>query len=196
MAIKIKFSFIKMFFRLFSFLADKTGGWKIFVQPKIMLGTMILGFGVAACSSTGKDNGGYSSGDTSQVLCYEVVPDCYQIGLEPDTTTLTIDENDPNKIYDMVDKRPEFPGGDRALLKFIEENLEYPQESVQGRVFVNFVVEKSGEISDIEVVRGIHPILDKEAIRIIKLMPKWKPAEINNKPVRCYFTVPVTYRLR
>ena len=70
MSAKIKFSFIKMFFRLFSFLADKTGGWKIFVQPKLMLGTMILGFGVAACNSTGKQ----------KTTCYEVVgmPDVTQ----------------------------------------------------------------------------------------------------------------------
>jgi len=198
MATKIKFSFLKMFFRLFSFLADKTGGWKIFVQPKIMLGTMILGLGVAACGSAGKDNGGYTSGDTSQVFCYEVMPDCYQIGLEPDTITLTIDENDPNKIYAIVDKKAEFPGGDRALLKFIEENLECPIQSmdasVQGRVFVKFVVEKTGEITNIEVVRVVHKSLDEEAVKLVKKMPKWQPAEISNTPVRSYFTLPVNFK--
>jgi len=97
MSQRIKFSFIKMFFRLFSFLADKTGGWKVFVQPKLLFGTMILGFGVAACNSAGKarSDNDTAVADTTEtaiindtmITCYEPAePTCYDMPVPPDTT--------------------------------------------------------------------------------------------------------------
>lgn len=94
---------------------------------------------------------------------------------------------------------PEFPGGNSALFLFLATNVKYPtisqENGIQGRVIVSFVIDKDGSITDIEVVRSIDPFLDKEAIRVIKIMPKWKPGMIKGKPVRVKYTVPVTFSL-
>ena len=81
---------------------------------------------------------------------------------------------------------PEFPGGETAMYKFISENIRYPKEAmenaVQGRVFVMFVINEDGSISNLEVVKGVSPSLDAEALRVVGLMPKWKPAEQSGNP--------------
>lgn len=104
-----------------------------------------------------------------------------------------------DSIYQKVEVMPEFPGGNSALFLFLATNVKYPtisqENGIQGRVIVSFVIDKDGSITDIEVVRSIDPILDKEAIRVIKIMPKWKPGMIKGKPVRVKYTVPVTFSL-
>ena len=101
-------------------------------------------------------------------------------------------------IFYNVEKFPEFPGGIDALRKFIADNLIYPQEAqekgIQGQVFCQFVIERDGSVSNIQVVRGIHPLLDEEAIRVIELMPKWIPGECYEEPVRVRFTLPIHFR--
>ena len=104
-----------------------------------------------------------------------------------------------NKVYESAEVMPEFPGGEVELLKFVAKRIKYPTEAqrkgAQGRVIVKFVVETNGSISNIHVVKGIDPLLDAEAIRVCTTMPTWAPARQEGKAVRCYYTIPVTFRL-
>ncbi len=102
-------------------------------------------------------------------------------------------------VYAIVDESCEFPGGIKALRKYLENNISYPIDRtscIQGRVIVQFTVAKDGTIHQIKVIRSLVPKLDKEAIRLVKAMPKWKPGKIKGKPVHQRFSVPVDFRLK
>ncbi len=105
-----------------------------------------------------------------------------------------------NKVFDVVEEMPSFPGGQGALMSFLSSNIKYPvvaqENGVQGRVIVGFVVEKDGSISDVKVMRSVDPSLDREAQRVVKSMPKWKPGKQNGSAVRVKYTVPVVFRLQ
>lgn len=105
-----------------------------------------------------------------------------------------------DKVYEVVEVMPEFPGGQNELLKYLARNIKYPEESVknkeEGRVSLTFIVNKDGSISDVKVVRNATPALDAEAIRIVKSMPNWTPGKEKGKDVRVAYTVPVTFRLQ
>jgi len=109
-------------------------------------------------------------------------------------------EEEEEEIFVVVENQPEFPGGQAAMMKFLSENIKYPviaqENGIQGRVICNFVVERDGSITDVQVVRGVDPSLDKEAVRVIQSMPKWKPGMQRGKPVRVRFTLPVVFRLQ
>lgn len=102
-------------------------------------------------------------------------------------------------ICEIADLMPEFPGGTAKLTEFIKTNIHYPQtcdnDSIQGRVLVGFTVEKDGSITDAKVMRSVHPDLDKEALRVVNLMPKWKPGTRNGKPVRVRYAIPFKFSL-
>lgn len=104
------------------------------------------------------------------------------------------------EIFMVVEDQPEFPGGQSALMKFLGDNIKYPviaqENGIQGRVITNFVVEKDGSITDVQVVRGVDPSLDKEAVRVIQSMPRWKPGKQRGSAVRVRFTLPVQFRLQ
>ena len=104
-----------------------------------------------------------------------------------------------NGVYQVCEEMPEFPGGMAECMKYLSKNVKYPEdckkESVQGRVIAQFVVDKDGSIQDVKVVRGIHPSLDKEAIRVIEGMPKWKPGKQDGKTVKVKYTIPVSFKL-
>lgn len=109
-------------------------------------------------------------------------------------------EEEPEEIlYQITELPAEFPGGPEAMMKYFKENLVYPDDAkemqVQGRVYVSLVVEKDGSVSNVEVVRGVYSSLDKEAIRVVKSMPKWIPGEMDNKPVRSRVYLPITFRM-
>lgn len=111
------------------------------------------------------------------------------------------EEEEEEVIFVVVESMPEFPGGQQALFKFLSENVKYPviaqENGIQGRVICQFVVNKDGSIVDVEVVRsGGDPSLDKEAVRVIKSMPKWKPGKQRGKAVRVKYTVPVNFKLQ
>lgn len=116
---------------------------------------------------------------------------------------MSIDGNselvDTDKIYEQVEEMPSFPGGSSALASFIAANLKYPvvaqENGIQGRVIVKFVVDKDGRITDVEITRSVDPSLDKEAMRIVKAMPKWKPGKLKGNCVRVKYTVPIVFRL-
>ncbi|MDD3040210.1 energy transducer TonB [Bacteroides sp.] len=105
-----------------------------------------------------------------------------------------------DEIYVAAENMPEFPGGTDQLMKYLASHIKYPTISQEmgtdGRVIVQFVVDKNGSITSPEVVRSVDPYLDKEALRVISTMPKWKPGEQNGKKVRVKFTVPVTFKLQ
>lgn len=104
---------------------------------------------------------------------------------------------EPQKPYTVVEVMPEFDGGTEAMMKYIRENLRYPETDtdVQGRITVRFTVTKTGDVKDARVLRGLAPEFDKEAIRVIKSMPKWIPGKQNGVNVDVYYTLPVTFRL-
>ncbi len=99
-----------------------------------------------------------------------------------------------------MEEQPLYPGGNAAMMKFLGDNINYPVEAqekgIQGRVITNFVVEKDGSLSDIQVIRGVDPLLDAEAVRVIQSMPKWKPGTQKGETVRVRFTLPVVFRLQ
>lgn len=104
------------------------------------------------------------------------------------------------EVFQVVEKMPEFPGGMQELMKYLQKNIKYPsisqENGVQGRVIVQFVVNKDGSIVDPVVVKSVDPYLDKEALRVVKTMPKWSPGEQRGKPVRVKYTLPVQFRLQ
>ena len=105
-----------------------------------------------------------------------------------------------NKVFDVVEEMPSFPGGQGALMSFLNSNIKYPvvaqENGVQGRVIVGFVVERDGSITDVKVMRSVDPSLDREAQRVVKAMPRWKPGKQNGSAVRVKYTVPVVFRLQ
>ena len=110
------------------------------------------------------------------------------------------EEEAAQQIFTVVEEMPEFPGGNAELLKYLAKSIKYPviaqENGIQGRVICAFVVNRDGGIVDAEVLRGVDPSLDKEALRVIMAMPKWKPGKQRGKPVRVKYTVPVTFRLQ
>ena len=113
------------------------------------------------------------------------------------TSTAQTKKND--MVFDVVEVMPQFPGGQIAMLQYLMKNIKYPEqamkEGIQGRVTVRFIVEKDGSISDVKPVLSVHPLLNKEAVRVVKSMPKWTPGKQNGKPVRVRFNLPVMFKL-
>ncbi|MBV5281190.1 MAG: energy transducer TonB [Paludibacter sp.] len=118
---------------------------------------------------------------------------------EQPKTTITHSAS-TNGIYDVVEKMPEYPGGDQALMEFLSKHIKYPtvaQESrIQGKVILGFVVSKSGKVEDVQILRSLDPNLDKEALRVVKLLGYWKPGEQGGKKVSVRYTLPVVFRLQ
>ena len=105
-----------------------------------------------------------------------------------------------NKVYDVAEQMPQFPGGPQALFEYLSRNIKYPVEAeengIQGRVVVSIVIERDGSVSDVKVVKSVAPSLDKEAVRVISSMPKWIPGKQNGSAVRVKYTMPVTFSLQ
>jgi len=125
-----------------------------------------------------------------------------QAAVEVKYTPVEVEEEEveEQQIFQVVEEMPEFPGGMGECMKFLGKNIKYPtisqENGVQGRVIVQFVVNRDGSIVDPVVVRGVDPYLDKEALRVISMMPKWKPGKQRGKAVRVKYTVPVMFRLQ
>lgn len=103
------------------------------------------------------------------------------------------------KVFDVVENAPSFPGGQGALMSWLRDNMKYPaaaaKNGVEGRVIVQFVVGKDGSVSNVRVVKGVDPVLDKEAVRVMSAMPRWTPGMSGGRAVSVRYTLPVTFRL-
>lgn len=107
---------------------------------------------------------------------------------------------DDNRVFDVVEQKPQFPGGEAALLKWVMEHIRYPamaqENNIQGRVVVQFVVTKTGSVGEVKVVRGKDPDLDKEAVRVVKSLPKFVPGKMNGHAVNVWYTLPIQFKLQ
>lgn len=137
------------------------------------------------------------------------VEDDIEIDVEADQTTVIADfvpvvkveaEIEELEIFTVVESMPEFPGGDAARMKFLQDNIKYPQlareSGIQGTVYVTFVVETNGRVTDVRVLRGIGGGCDEEAVRVIQMMPNWKSGKQRGKPVRVQFNMPIRFTLQ
>ncbi len=110
------------------------------------------------------------------------------------------EKEEDTQVFIIVEEMPEFPGGEAALRAFIAKSINYPviaqENGIQGKVYVTFVVDKDGGISEAKVARGVDASLDKEALRVVNMLPKWKPGKQRGKPVRVSYTVPISFVLQ
>ena len=109
-------------------------------------------------------------------------------------------KEEENKVFDVVEQMPSYPGGMGALMQYLSSNIKYPaiaeENGIQGRVICTFVVERDGSITDVRIAKSVDPSLDKEAMRVVSKMPRWIPGKQNGSAVRVKFTLPVTFRLQ
>ena len=109
-------------------------------------------------------------------------------------------KEEENKVFDVVEQMPSYPGGMSALMQYLSSNIKYPviaeENGIQGRVICTFVVERDGSITDVKIAKSVDPSLDKEAMRVVSKMPKWIPGKQNGSAVRVKYTLPVTFRLQ
>ena len=111
-----------------------------------------------------------------------------------------VQEEAPREVFVVVEEMPSFPGGDTELFKFIYDNIKYPElakeNNIQGKVILRFCVTYKGTVDQVSVVRGVDPALDDEAVRVIKLLPLWKPGKQGGKPVNVWYSVPISFQLK
>lgn len=121
-------------------------------------------------------------------------------GTSPEVAVVGYESAEAGQVFDVVDQMPEYPGGTAELMKFLSQNLKYPKEAEaakeEGRVIVTFVVETDGRVSDARVVKGVSPLLDAEALRVVQAMPAWTSGRQNGEAVRVKYTIPVTFKLQ
>ena len=112
---------------------------------------------------------------------------------------IEIEEEDDEEFFMVVENMPEFPGGDLGLMKYIQKNVRYPpiakEYNITGKVFIQFIVDRSGSVTNVEIVRGVDKHLDAEAVRVVKSLPKYKPGKQRGKAVRVMFTIPINFTL-
>ena len=108
-------------------------------------------------------------------------------------------EEDDEEFFMVVENMPEFPGGDLGLMKFIQKNVRYPaiakEYNITGKVYISFIVDKQGRVTNVKIVRGVDKNLDAEALRVVSLLPKYKPGKQRGKAVRVMFTIPINFTL-
>ncbi|WP_372947809.1 energy transducer TonB [Mariniphaga sp.] len=128
------------------------------------------------------------------------VTDDMVIDVAPVISTQEEEEEEDTQVFFIVEDMPEFPGGELALRQYIANAIKYPviaqENGIQGRVYVTFVVNTDGSIADARIARGVDPSLDKEALRVVNTLPKWKPGKQRGKPVRVSYTVPINFVLQ
>lgn len=121
-------------------------------------------------------------------------------GLTTVSAQKTVVAQKNQKVFDVVEQMPEYPGGIQALFEYLSQNVKYPadaeKQKVEGRVIATFVVETDGTINNVEVVKPVFPSLDAEAIRVLQGMPKWTPGKQSGKEVRVKYTVPINFNLK
>lgn len=130
----------------------------------------------------------------------ELLPENPQDSVPGSMATKRGDDDDEGIMGMIIPKKARFIGGNEALREYLKENLKYPEvakkEGIQGLVLVKFVVDETGTVRDPQIIRSVDPSLDEEALRVVRSMGKWEPAESRNKPVQSYFTLPIKFKLK
>lgn len=138
--------------------------------------------------------------DNVDIVTTEDTPNTAQPNTYVPPTDTNDEEADASTIFVIVEDMPKFPGGETELLRFVNKSIKYPviaqENGIQGRVICSFVVNRDGSVVDAEVLRGVDPSLDREAVRVINTMPNWEPGKQRGKPVRVKYTIPITFRLQ
>jgi len=215
MSRKIKFHTFHFLFSLFAYLADKSGGWRVFVRPKLLLGSLIVGLGLISSGFAQISNQNKAKQKTRQRIQTKKIAKGDSIRAKDDSVVYatenmitdikgscyeTIEPIQLNRIYQIVEQMPQFPGGEKELIKFISNNIIYPDKAkddkIEGKVICRFLVNKDGSISDIQVIRSLNSLLDAEAVRVLKLLPNFNPGMQDNNPVRVWYTLPVVFKLK
>ena len=178
--------------------------------PDPMTGEMRSKITATSCNADGTPNENIKftinaiekHGDTTMYTVEPFTLDADNFRLSIQTTEdnpVQIIRNNNDSIYQIVDEMPQYPGGEKAMMEYVAKNVKYPQEAkdkdIAGRVFISFVVEKDGSVSNVEVKRGIGGGCDEEAVRVISAMPKWKPGIKDGKPVRVSYMMPIVFKL-
>jgi TonB family protein len=186
---KIEINAFHVLFRLFAYLADKSGGWRGFVSPKLLLGSLILIMSNKQVNAQNQKTETEKKDPTKS--------NSIKVNLKDSIQSIERDEH--ILCYLVLEKMPAFPGGDDKLVEYLSKKLIYPKEAVakkiQGRVICKFMVNEDGSITNIEVIRSVDPLLDAEAIRVIKTLPKFIPGTQHDKPVGVYFTLPIIFSI-
>lgn len=170
----------------------RTNSW---LRAKYLLMIPVAAAALVACNLDSKPQSAQESEG-------EGLPDTVAISVDRQSgmDTMMVADSPSEGYFDNVEQMPEYPGGQEELMKFLQTNVKYPKEAtdkgIQGRVLVQFIVKSDGTIADAEVVRKAHPLLDAEALRVVKSMPKWKPGMQNGKVVNVKYVIPVTFRLQ
>ena len=165
--------------------------------------TLSLGF---VCAYADKPNGGIKATCSSDAISFasdESIVNTHRGELlyaeQKPVHAVFPQQQVDDRVYDVVEEQPEFPGGPAARMKWLNANIKYPVEAVEnnieGRVIVHFIVRKDGSISDVKVVRPVDPSLDKEAVRLVNSMPRWIPGRQYGIPTSVRYTMPVTFKL-
>ena len=115
------------------------------------------------------------------------------------SNTINLSTEDSTKVYDQVDVEPEFPGGENAMMTFLQSNIRYPavaiQNGEQGKVYVRCIIERDGSMSNVEIAKGASPALNKESIRVVSSMPNWRAGRVKDEDVRTRIVLPIVYKL-
>lgn len=113
--------------------------------------------------------------------------------------TVSVAKDSEDKVFSTPEQPPTFPGGEAALMKYIAENIHYPavaaENNIEGRVIVKFVVRKDGSVGNAVIARSVDPSLDKEALRVIRSLPKFEPGKMNGQPVNVWYVLPISFKL-
>ncbi|MBR5698480.1 MAG: M56 family metallopeptidase [Prevotella sp.] len=169
----------------------RTNSW---LRAKYLLLVPVIGVALVACNLDKKTAEPATADEQPEVVSLN--EDAIEADVQAGQDAAAAEEG----VFDVVEKMPEFPGGQEALMNFLQKNVKYPKEAMdkgtQGRVVVQFVVGKDGSVTNPKVVKSVSPELDQEALRVVKMMPKWQPGKQKGEEVPVRFTIPVSFMLR
>ena len=135
----------------------------------------------------------------TQLVEADAVPEAVEVNTEEQAPQNAEPQSD-NKVYNSVEQMPEFPGGAAGLMRYLQENIKYPPEAakndIEGRVIVQFIIDKTGQVGEVKVVRPISEELDAEAVRVVKALPKFEPGRQDGEAVSVWYTLPISFKLQ
>jgi periplasmic protein TonB len=167
--------------------------FRLIVQNYLLIPMICSLFSLICCTNEEKPNSRQADSISSKINDVQSSPSCKEKKERINDSLEGCIDPEPNQV------KPEFPGGDEKVLQYIAENTIYPEQvkgtGIQGKVFVRFKVCKTGKIGQTTIMKSLNPFLDKEAIRVVKSMPQWKPGLLDGKPVDVWFIIPVLFKL-